>query len=272
MRQVLVDPYSICACPISMFCNRHLIGNATGFFWKHANEIYLISNWHVFSGRIPTSGQPINLDGAVPDIIKVTAASTLNINNNFTIKIITHNLDGQPAWLQSKEYGQQADLAAYNVTNLMRENPGSEADINLSEHVPCINEAPQVSNMFSGVGCDVFVLGFPLGLMKTGIFPVWKRASIATEFQYDVNDMPSFLIDTATREGMSGAPVIQRATNGYMTTDGDVAFRGITNQVLGIYSGRYIGELDEAHLGIVWKTNLIEKIILDSFPGDFILF
>ena len=124
-------------------------------------------------------------------------------------------------------------------------------DIARLSRIPCLNEVQQVSDMVLRVGQDVFVLGFPLGIMKTGVFPVWKRASIATEPDYPVNDIPCFLLDTATREGMSDAPVLQRVS-AYDQRDGGSIIAGAPmTQVVGISSGRYVGELGEAQLGTV---------------------
>jgi hypothetical protein len=43
---------------IELLCKDHLLGKATGFFLKYQSNWFLVSNWHVFSGRDPKSGQP----------------------------------------------------------------------------------------------------------------------------------------------------------------------------------------------------------------------
>jgi hypothetical protein len=42
-----------------------------------------------------------------------------------------------------------------------------------------VNDLPQASMMVA-VGMDAFILGYPRGI-GAGIFPIWKRASIASE-------------------------------------------------------------------------------------------
>jgi hypothetical protein len=37
--------------------------------------------------------------------------------------------------------------------------------------------------IYPTVGAEVFVLGYPRGIASTGVFPIWKRASIASEPQ-----------------------------------------------------------------------------------------
>lgn len=269
MKNVAVNEYSICSSPINLLCNGQKMGSATGFFLKHENRVYLVSNWHVFSGREPRSGQPKHIEGAIPDELNINYVNRKNLNDNRYISIPTALADGSPRWLQSKHFGQKADASVIDITKLFIDY---NVDVALLDTIPCINDIEQVEGMFLGIGIDVFVLGFPLGIMKTGILPIWKRASIATEYDFDVNDMPSFLIDTATREGMSGAPVIQHVVGGYTTSSGGFNVGRVTSsKLLGLYSGRYIGELDEAHLGIVWKMDLINDIIENPSPGSFTL-
>jgi hypothetical protein len=69
------------------------------------------------------------------------------------------------------------------------------------------------------VAMDVFVLGYPKGIDGGGEFPIWKRGSIATEPGVHRGGPPHILIDTATREGISGARAIAIA-------DGDFDVEG----------------------------------------------
>ena len=117
------------------------------------------------------------------------------------------------------------------------------------------------------VADDVFVLGFPYG-QTAGIhnlMPVWKRATIATQpdknFYDDGRD--TFLIDTTTRSGMSGAPVFARSNGQCFTENGDISIDGQAHfKFLGVYSSRIDGDKrDDSFLGLVWKRNLIDEII-----------
>jgi hypothetical protein len=72
------------------------------------------------------------------------------------------------------------------------------------------------------------------------------------------------LIDTATRPGLSGSPVIMQrvgihgATGGVITAD---TIFGRIRKFVGIYSGR-IGEDEfKAQLGVVWKASVISEIV-----------
>jgi hypothetical protein len=265
METLQIDQYSLCTAFMQCFFGHELLGTATGFFWKAGDGTYLVSNWHVFSGRNPRTGQPTrDKTGVVPDRLTMHFHPKFDINKAAYMQFAIVDENG-PLWKQHKIYGQKADLAVFNIKRILEGIPDA------NEFEPfCINEIPGVNDMQTSPGTDIFILGYPLGITKTGLLPVWKRGSIATEFAIDVDGLPSFLVDTATREGMSGSPVIIRSFGGYSgTTGGMTVAPGTFNQFLGVYSGRFVGEINEAHLGIIWKETLINEIIADPADGDF---
>jgi hypothetical protein len=71
-------------------------------------------------------------------------------------------------------------------------------------------------DLLVGIGMDVFVLGYPFGPGKTGL-PVWKRGSIASEPDLVPQVENYLLVDTASRPGMSGSPVILRTYGTHMS-------------------------------------------------------
>jgi hypothetical protein len=111
------------------------------------------------------------------------------------------------------------------------------------------------------IGMEVFILGYPFGIEPPGL-PVWKRGTIASE--PDIVRMTSgyYLVDTASRPGMSGAPVILRSWTSDYVEEG---VRAITDtpatNVIGVYSGRLHAATDEAQIGMVWHVSYIEEII-----------
>lgn len=262
-----VDIYSACAFPISLSAGEAEIGRATGFLWKMSGRVLLLSNWHVFSGRKPSTGRPINPLCAIPDTIKFQCASKMSPMVEHSVAMSLQSRDGRNVWMQSGEYGQRVDIAFLDVTGALHDPNCAKA---FSEDVICINEQDENHELIARIGSPVFVLGFPLKVRPTGIFPILKRASIATEVDLDVNGLPSFLIDTATREGMSGSPVIQRLI--VESPGNQLLWRAAPTgdtRFLGMYSGRHIGEIGEAQLGIVWKRNVIESLLMTAVPGDF---
>jgi hypothetical protein len=70
-----------------------------------------------------------------------------------------------------------------------------------------INILKSEADLAVRIGMDVFILGYPFGSPPPG-FPVWKRGSIASEPDLTRIGTGYMLVDTASRPGMSGAPVI----------------------------------------------------------------
>jgi hypothetical protein len=110
---------------------------------------------------------------------------------------------------------------------------------------------------------DVFVLGFPFGIGPWG-GPNWKRGSIASEPKILNPEEPYFLLDTASRPGMSGSPIIRRSWGFHLMEDGGSSVgSGFVIRFIGIYSGRIAGaDPIDAQLGMGWPKSLIEEIVI----------
>jgi hypothetical protein len=111
------------------------------------------------------------------------------------------------------------------------------------------------------IGMDVFILGYPFG-SKPPAFPVWKRGSIASEPDLVRVSTGYYLVDTASRPGMSGSPVILRSWSNHIlesnmwTTSNDQL---PIDRIIGVYSGRLRPE--DAQIGIAWHVEYIDQII-----------
>jgi hypothetical protein len=76
----------------------------------------------------------------------------------------------------------------------------------------------------------------------------------------DWNDLPVFLIDSRTRPGQSGSPVIQYSKGGAVPlADGSTGvFAGPVERLVGVYSGRIN---DQSDLGFAWKRTVVSDIL-----------
>ena len=105
--------------------------------------------------------------------------------------------------------------------------------------------------------------------------PIWKRATAASNPALGWDRKPQFLIDCASREGMSGAPVITYSKNGDVQIGGLKHLGEESSAILhGIYVGRIIDSktaaeerLFEAQIGTVWKRQVIDDIIDSNVLG-----
>jgi len=129
-----------------------------------------------------------------------------------------------------------------------------------SKDIFAVNEYS--SNIEPRIMQDVFIIGYPLGINVEG-YPIWKRGTIASEPTLKAYlNKENFLVDASVREGMSGSPVFATLTPGMGDARDWWLKYGCYRRFLGIYSGRLkIKKEEDSQLGIVWKEELIEKIL-----------
>ncbi|MEE9586776.1 MAG: serine protease [Hyphomicrobiaceae bacterium] len=257
-----VDEYSLVSIPLTLVSIGPSYSSATGFFYVRGNKIFWVSNWHVFSGRNPISGQPMKSNGSIPEKVVFPLHLKKKLGhwrNGVTVDLC--NSSNRPAWLQHPK-GQDIDVAVLPFSNL-------PDDCTFYEAV----RPSETSDLLFVVGMDVFIVGFPLGLSKQDIIPVWKRGSVASEPALPADGLPLFLVDAATREGMSGSPVYARTFGNAPLEGGGTSMGGdVYTRFLGVYSGRY-GADDEfaAQLGRVWHRSVLDEVIDQGTPGSYML-
>lgn len=262
------DRISLCVVPIELYARtisgeERRLGAATGYCENFLSNHYLITNWHCATGRNPATGQPKCQSGTIPSFIRVHLPFTRKDGERLLFnpfKKISLDLDITPdKWIMHQN-GQAIDLAATLL------------DAKLTPHLMCMNDAIATFDPRVRIGNEVFVLGFPVDLMPTGTLPIWKRASVASEPKFGAFGEECFLIDSATREGMSGSPVI-----GYLVSDqaypdmwwnsaevSDNTTIGYqpSPSFLGVYSGRIgVRDLLEAQIGKVWRPETVQQML-----------
>jgi hypothetical protein len=194
-----VDGYSLAAVPVEMYFEMTLLAKATALVWQLGEQYFLITNWHVVSGKNPLTGEHLDKTTlAEPNRIRVVwnakqAPMKMRLSEEFSLR----GPGGEPHWWVHPEHGQRVDVIAFPIVK----TPAAEL-------VP-INKIPE-NDLAIHIGMDVFVIGYPYG-PDDSYMPVWKRGSIASEPEL-VGPQNLFLyIDTASRKGMSGSPVIRRS-------------------------------------------------------------
>jgi len=240
--------------------------DGSGFFWRSASgRIFLVSNWHVFSGYTP-DGHSLRKDGARPDRVIMFVYKQLNKpekeGGDYDMQYTALSVQlcepdySKPTWLEHPELGRKIDVAALDVT-----------DVVAGYHVFAANEIEADVVMEPTVSQDVFIVGFPFGQITGAPAPIWKRGSIALDPFFNPDGLPKTFVDTATRPGMSGSVVLARhhVTAGRLTKkDGsqtELVFGAKFDLVMGVYSGRIGPDLEKAQLGIIWKRSVISDLV-----------
>ena len=254
---IQIDIGSTITAKLHLYRREQFLGPATGFFSKWNSQIFLITNWHVVSGLHQETKKALHSQGGIPDRVKFRVAVKGHIgewmrptDQPLYEDAESNELPEKPVWLEHPIYRDQLDVVAIPI------------QIHEEGEVRTIDAVNTIPNMHLMVANDVFVLGYPMGIDGGGEFPIWKRASIATEPGVHRGGPRHLLIDTATRKGMSGAPVIAVADGECDIEGSPLKFRfgGRGYRFVGVYSGRLgDGEL-EAQLGRVWDASHLEII------------
>ncbi len=249
------------------------VGKATGFLYRSGDQKYFVTNWHVVTGRHADTGKPLDEKTcAVPDSLSFMVPFQRPEDDKPVVTIwweeakVPLYKDQErrfPLWLEHPTHGGRADVAVipFDVDKeYMAAIPANDSKA-LGLNTPVVYPT-----------LTVFVLGYPLGLVGGLNLPIYKRATIANEAEFPLGDMPKIYIDTATRKGMSGAPVFVDQMGSWLQQmpDGKRVLQvgGRGRLFLGIYAARDgLSTEFEAQLGIVWKAEVIDEVIAGGKAG-----
>jgi hypothetical protein len=276
-----VRPESLSTVRLELFFHDVPLGYGTGFLYQFGQYVTLVTNWHVLAGRNPLNGAYSENTQYVPNLVKFN----LNIENqegsSVTPRYIELELikNGDPIWIETEilpsNGGEMPDVAAIILNDQLEDfaDIGSRIVAMSSIAIASRGEDGEFVLKFPypKVGSDVFIVGFPNGLVTQGVLPIWKRGSVATEPLHPVLGKPVFLIDATTRSGMSGSPIIYF---GKEVTDEDGTPLSAnapddTMWLMGIYAGRNGVSQEEYSmaLGRGWRREVIDQLFIRPRPG-----
>lgn len=287
--------YSQCPFELLMYDDEGLLSSGTGFFFEANGEWFLITNWHVVSGKDSFSKKPLSNNGRFPTKI-VAKLSSYDMGTKegefgiapFEYPLYEHN-SHKPVWLEHSKFGSSCDVIA----------------IPIERQESCPNFMHNAANCINTIripvkpGCAVFIIGFPRAISVGFGLPIWKSGYIASEPHYDVTvggkirafggldggiELPAFFIDSQTREGMSGSPVFANYIGNWDTTNpyedfdpaapdffkrSDIVLGHNDMEFVGCYSGRIMDKEDGAALGLCWRKDVIAEICFNGKRGDY---
>jgi hypothetical protein len=260
---ILLDQPSFLSLIVQAKLGNNCLSSATGFIVNRPDgSSILITNWHVVSGRYPDRDETISLSGKVPDSLSIrhNADGELGSWTDKTEKL--YDDSGKPLWLEHPFLGSRVDVVGLPLTNLE-----GIARYPYSYSGPVGHDVANFpASIKWGPSDFVNVVGFPFGLSSGGGHGIWVQGAIATEPELDYEELPKYLIDSRTRTGQSGSPVVIYKRNGWITLSDGRPFL-IHNPIMlliGVYSGRVNKESD---LGTVWKTQVVEEIAISGRLG-----
>lgn len=246
-RGIFVDPLSGCSLKIDAIANSQHLGSATGFIITRRDRHFLVTNWHVVTGRHPDTNQARHQSLAVPDSLNIWFHASTGLGNWVSCNYRLYDDAGRTQWWEHPS-GRAVDVVLIPLEKL---------DSVVYYGMPL--ELAD-TDMIPTPAMPVSIIGFPLGLSTGGLWPIWKTGHIASDPDINYDGRPAFLIDATTRGGMSGSPVILRLSGGYRTSSGNfiMSMSRFQDKLLGIYAGRIH---EDSEVGRVWRPSLIHDIL-----------
>lgn len=234
---------------------------ATGFFYEHAEGLYLITNRHVVIDEE---------DDYHPDeLILRLHTNPRNLQENAPYKISLYD-DAIPVWYEHPR-GEDVDLIAIWL-DVGIKSRFTIKPFTMNDFAPSSIEFP--------VGQDLLVMGYPKGYHdQFNNLPLVRNALISSAYGVNFDRNPYFLIDSHLHEGMSGSPVITAPSStfqgdGYTAMYGEV-FKfliGVNSATVDVAKTEENGESrdkyeDPLGLNTVWYARLIPEIITQCEMG-----
>jgi len=264
----------------------------SGVLYRKVNAIYIVTAWHNVTGRHSESLKPLSKSTALPDnlIAYISCKFTypdsqigflrrpfvIPLENAESAFYLIHPqghprvdvvaIPINPEYLYDSVY-EDVSGKKHNAKLPMRQN---KSELGLGSDISCIQDFEQSATQLNidfvnhlNVSDDLFILGYPKGIIDVTGQPLWKRATVATAPHLGWNKQKQFLVDCASREGMSGAPAIVHSQGGTFRSGRSVHIgsQSVTFLV-GIYVSR-IGQVShfEAQIGTIWQRAVIDEII-----------
>ena len=227
-----------------------VLTNATGFFFERDGRLFVVTNGHVV------------LDEATdhrPDRIEVELhvdETNVAVTAQFTAPLYR---DGKPLWRQGVDSAGTVDVVALELDRRAMSEP---LLIRAFSPAHLVEELERVE-----VGTSVLVVGFPLGFHDTfHHLPVARQAAIASAFGIRFQGNGYFLTDARLHRGMSGAPVVARATSRRTGRE------TLPYMLLGVHSARVDVTRDEQQderldLNCAWYSDILMTLTEDVAPA-----
>ncbi len=248
---------SVASLLVKPQAREHHLATATGFVVMFEGDAYLVTNFHVVSGRNGETGETLDKQTAAwPDRLVIMHNSQERAGDPWVWLERTELLyedGGNPRWLEHPVHGSRVDVVALRLSDL--------GGVAVHPYDPW-----RAQHAMTPMAHSLSIVGFPFGVSYGGSLAIWVQGFIATERVVDFGNLPRFLVDSRTRRGQSGSPVIFYAGTGtYTDVNRSTCVEvGEYLEFVGVYSGRINEQSD---LGFVWKASALQEILCGGIRG-----
>lgn len=237
MAVVLVEQFSLDGTGVT-------ISHGTGFMWRGKTSIWLVTARHVFTGKNPFDDTHVSTNLFEPQEIRVHySVGGLDSPTYRESNVFSLYMNSSPAWADDPQFTEfRTDISALPV-NFGRKD------------IICVNDYPgfdDYENLFTQVGFQCFVIGYPTTAVAGLMLPIWRSGALASDPGVPIDGKPIFLLDAATGPGFSGSPVFRHhfGPAPFHDSSSPTGIRIDHNAVLrSRFVGVYAGRLNHPHVG-----------------------
>jgi hypothetical protein len=237
----LIDPLLFATARLSTFLGSQGLTNASGFFFRRDDRLFLVTSRHVFIDEARNHR---------PDRLEVE----LHLDADNAVRSTGWSMllyeDERATWRQGRDDAGEIDVAALEIEE-DRLPEGTALQAFTPRHLAHDGDPLPI-------GQALVIPGFPLGFHDAmHHLPVARQAALASPWGLRFQGLGYFLTDARTHSGTSGAPVVMRMA------DGRAADTALPWTLLGVHSSRLdMGNrdrsLDESlGLNISWYADIL---------------
>lgn len=190
-------PQSWMSLYIEMLFDAETLAFGTAFMVEYNGDYFLITNWHIVTGRSPETGKVLRSDGAIPNKIRIFFNEKNKLGSWIQGELDLYRESSDESthvWYQHPIFGEKIDVVAIKI----------EKNDKIDFYPYELKSSLDIKIYPSA---NVSVVGFPFGKSSYGYLAIWATGFLATDIDIDYNDLPLFLIDCRGRNGQSGLSV-----------------------------------------------------------------
>lgn len=267
---------------LTMRFDQTILAVGTGVLYEHTGNTYIVTAWHNFTGRHTETFSCLSQNQAIPNnvIAEIPFVSgQLVARIGLSIPLFDHE---KASFLIHPKNWPRIDVVAipfdqdeiHMLEATLPDGSTLKFPFQRNREEPVMEVCPVQNFEYKHTAVDLwfkaldvaeelYIPGFPENISDVYGSPVWKRATTASSPRQGWNKEPKFLVDCASKGGMSGAPVFYHNNHGQIRVNGNsYSFSTPASILTGIYVGRIGGTTEfEAQIGVVWHRSVINEII-----------
>ena len=212
-----IDALLFATTRVDTFAGERVLTSASGFFFRRADRLFLVSNRHVFEDA-PS--------GHLPDRVEIGVHTDVRDLTRYVRLSLPLYRDGPRLWRETT--GQNGAVIDVAVLEIPSDLVPAEAVLRAFDDSHIAADGEDVA-----IGDALAIVGFPLGFHDTVHYlAVARGASVASAFGVNFQRDACFLTDARTHSGSSGSPVVRRRARE------DAASSALPWRLLGVHSSR----------------------------------